>query len=165
VPPVPVLNPVLPPIPPVFDNVNNFRLMPRFFVMDDQGENLLMIWTETFYTGVLTPGNVHCNFWDEDEFGLSANIPIDHELNIIRLCDVLPAGLFAGVFPYGGWIDIQTPDIFNAGIVSPQWNFDANLNGITDGAERPWLVYSWQRAYGPAAEAWEVIHAADRQVN
>ncbi|MBE9571885.1 MAG: hypothetical protein IMF11_14745 [Proteobacteria bacterium] len=161
-PPAPVVNPIL---PIVADNVNNFRLMPRFFVNDDQGENLLMIWTETFYTGVLPPGNVHCNFWDQDEFGLSANIPIDHELNIIRLRDVLPAGLFAGVYPYGGWIDIRTPDIFNAGIISPQWNFDWNFNGVTDGAERPWLVYSWQRAYGPAAEAWEVIHAADRQVN
>ena len=160
--PAPVPNPVL---PAVTGNVNNFRLMPRFFVMDDQGENLLMIWTETFYTDILTPGNVHCWFYDEDEFGLSANIPVDHELNIIRLRDILPGGLFAGVYPYGGWINIQTPDIFNAGIISPQWNFDQNGNGITDGAERPWLVYSWQRAYGPAAEAWEVIHAADRQVN
>ena len=163
--PGPVLNLILPAVPAVFANVDSFRLLPRFFVMDDKGENLLMIWTETFYTGILTPGNVHSVFWDEDEYGLSANIPIDHELNIIRLRDVLPGGLFAGVYPYGGWIDIQTPDIFNAGIVSPQWNWDENLNLITDGAERPWLVYSWQRAYGPADEAWEVIHAADRQVN
>jgi hypothetical protein len=143
---------------------NFFRLLPRYFVLDSNGLSLLIIWTDTFYTQILPPGTVHCNFWNEDEYGLSANIPIDHELNILRVNSLLPGGLFpVGVYPQAGWIDIATPDIFRTFIVDPQWNFDWNLDGMTDGAQRQWLVYSWQRAIGPAAEAWEVIHPAHRQ--
>jgi len=143
---------------------NFFRLLPRYFVMDAIGRSLLIIWTDTFYTQILPPGIVHCNFWNEDEFGLSANIPIDHELNILLVNQLLPGGLFpVGVYPQAGWIDITTPDIFRTFIVDPQWNFDWNNDGNTDGAQRQWLVYSWQRAYGPANEAWEVIHPAHRQ--
>lgn len=148
-----------------------FRLMPRYFVLDAIGDSLLMIWTEQFYTTnpfavfplnllpIPLPGTVHCSFYNEDEFALSANIDLDHELNIIRISDVLPGGL-RGAFPWAGWINIQTPDIFGNG-----WATDFNVNGITDGAERQWLCYSWQRAVGPAAEAWEVIHKAPRETN
>lgn len=144
------------------------RLLPRYFVLDDVAESILMIWTERFFSwnwNVLIPGNgpiplpgsIHVNFYDEDENQLSANIPIDHELNVIRVRDILPGGLFAG-YPWGGWIDIVTPDLFGQA-----WFTDANVNGIWDGAERQWLVYSWQRAIGPAAEAWEVMHPAHRE--
>ena len=150
------------------------RLMPRYYVNDAVGESLLMIWTDRRWTEnaeippppippfgwfARLPGSVHCNFFNEDEIALSANLPIDHELNIIRIRDVIPAGLFAA-YPWAGWINIQTPDTFGNG-----WFTDDNINGINDGAERQWLVYSWQRAIGPAAQAWEVIHKAHRDTD
>ena len=148
-------DPLLPPPDAAF-----FRLMPRYFILDDVGENLLMIWTETNFTGIPAPGVVHCNFYDEEENVLSSNISLVNELNILRICDIVPAGLFPGVYPWAGWIDIRTPDVFGNG-----WFTDANGNLIMDGAEREWLGYSWQRASGPAMEAWEVIHPAHRETD
>ena len=139
------------------------RLMPRYFILDNLGVSLLMIWVETFYTGIPVPGLIHCDFFDEEELSLSSNIPIIHELNIIDVSTIIPAGLMPVLFPlvpWGGWINIQTHDIFGFG-----WFTDLNVNGIWDGAERHWLVYSWQRAIGPAAEAWEVMHPAHRETN
>jgi len=143
------------------------RLLPRYYVLDAVGDSLLMIWTDQFFSWdwvviplngpIPLPGSIHCNFYDETERALSANIPIIHELNIIHVRDIIPGGLHAA-YPWGGWINIQTPDLFLQG-----WFTDANLNGIWDGAERQWLVYSWQRAIGPAAQAWEVIHPAHRE--
>ena len=139
------------------------RLMPRYFILDDLAQSLLMIWVETLYTGIPVPGLIHCDFYDEAENTASSNIPIIHELNIIDVKTIIPAVLQPPLFPadaWGGWIDIQTPDGFGNG-----WFTDANVNGIDDGAERQWLVWSWQRAYGPSAEAWEVIHQAHRETN
>jgi hypothetical protein len=141
-----------------------FRLMPRYFILDDVGVNLLMIWTETFYTRIPVVGVVHCNFYDEEENVLSSNIPLDHELNILKVRDIIPAGLFSGVYPWGGWIDIRTPDlVFD--IPGDLIGYDGDVNGnlVWDGAERQWLGYSWQRAMGPAMEAWEVIHPVHRE--
>ena len=149
----------LPFFPPIGD-ATFFRLMPRYFILDDVGVNLLMIWTETFYTGIPPPGVIHCDFYDEEENVLSSNIPLVNELNILKVRDIIPAGLFSGVYPWGGWIDIRTPDVFANG-----WFTDANGNLIWDGAEREWLGYSWQRARGPANEAWEVVHPAHRETD
>jgi hypothetical protein len=156
----------------LFGDATYMRLMARYYMLDAVAESLLLIWTEQAFTTnpfnpfplnlvpIPLPGSVHCNFFDENEVALSANIPLDNELNIIRVRDVMPGGLH-GAFPWAGWIDITTPDAFNGG----NYNVDFNLNGILDGAERQWLGYSWQRAYGPAAEAWEVIHPMHRETN
>jgi hypothetical protein len=136
-----------------------FTLMARYFVLDAIGQSLFIIWNEALLSGIPTPGLIHCVFFDEFENGVSSNIPLTRELNIISVRAILPLGLFAG-YPWAGWVDITTPDIWGNG-----WLTDLNLNGIWDGAERQWLGYSWQRAYGPAAEAWEVIHEMHRETN
>ena len=158
-------------------NADWFRLMSRYFVYDDMGESLLMIWLEAnlsrapaifnplILSPIPVPGMLHCYFFNEEEDVLSSNIPLDHELNIVNVRDILPGGLFNG-YPWGGWIDITTPDIFNVGWNYPVWN--PALPGFqqTDlGAYRQWVGYSWQRAYGAAAEAWEVIHPMHRDAD
>ena len=159
---------------PAPTNADWFRLMSRYFIMDDEGESLLMIWLEanlsrapawfdpTIRSPIPVPGVLHCYFFNEDEDALSSNIPLDHELNIVNVRDILPGGLFNG-YPWGGWIDITTPDIFGDGWMYPVWDPVANSFVPSDlGAYRQWVGYSWQRAYGDSHEAWEVIHPMHR---
>jgi len=161
------------------DNAQWFRLMPRYFVYNDLGASLFMIWIEANRSRALwqetnAPANVHASpiplpgwihvYWfNEEEEALSADIPLPHELNILRVRDWLPAGLFTG-YPWGGWVNIQTPDVFNRGWFYPVWDPSTNSNVVRDlGSYRNWAGYSWQRAYGPAAEAWEVLHPMHRE--
>ena len=147
---------------PAPTNADWFRLMSRYFVYDDVGESLLMIWLEANLSGIPVPGMLHCYFFNEEEDVLSSNIPLVHELNIVNVRDILPGGLFNG-YPWGGWIDITTPDSTGAGWNYPVWDPVANAWIPLDlGADRQWVGYSWQRAYGAAAEAWEVIHPMHR---
>jgi hypothetical protein len=154
-----------------------FRLMARYFIMDDVADSLLMIWLEanlsaapagfdpTILSPIPVPGVLHCYFFNEDEDVFSAFIPLIHELNIINVRDIVPGGLFVD-YPWGGWINISTPDDFGVGWNYPVW--DPTLPGfrMTDlGAYRQWVAYSWQRAIGPAAEAWEVIHPVHRDAD
>ena len=162
--------------PPVL-NANWFRLISRYYIHDDVAQSLLMIWLEANDTRapaiwnplirspIPVPGLVHCYFFNEDEEHFSADIPLDHELNIINVRNILPGGLFDG-YPWGGWIDITTPDFFGNGWWYPVWDPIANAWRATDlGAYRQWVGYSWQRAYGPANEAWEVIHPMHRDAD
>jgi hypothetical protein len=154
-----------------------FRLMPRYFVMDDVADSLLMIWVEANFSAapagfnpailspIPVPGVLHCYFFNEDEDVFSSSISLDNELNIVNVREILPGGLFNG-YPWGGWIDITTPDDQGAGWNYPVWDPVANAWIPTDlGAYRQWVAYSWQRAIGPAAEAWEVIHPVHRDAD
>jgi hypothetical protein len=142
------------------DFANWMRLMPRFFIYDALGRSLLILWTDSALTKIPLPGRLHVMFYDEDEHGLSANITIDRELNIIDVGKIVPGGLFPGSYPWGGWIDILTPDAYGAG-----WKQTDPLNpryGENVGDERLWLGYSFQRAFGPAMEAWDVMFEVHR---
>ena len=141
-------------------DANFFRLMPRYYVHDANSVNYLVIWTESNFSGVPVPGTIHVYFFDEEENRQSSNIILDHELNFIDVSMVLPPGLFPAGYPYVGWANIETPDIFGAG-----WFTDDNLNLIDDGAERNWLGYSYQKAVGSAAETWDVIFEMHRETN
>ncbi len=123
-----------------------FRLMPRYYVHDANSVNYLIIWTESNFSGIALPGTLHVVFFDEEENPQSSNIILDHELNIIDIATVLPAGLFPAGYPYAGWVDIWTPDIWG--------------NGFDE--DRYWLGYSYQKAIGGAAETWDVIFEMHR---
>jgi hypothetical protein len=129
-----------------------FRLMPRYYVHDVNSVNYLIIWTESNFSGIPLPGTLHVVFFDEKENAQSSNIILDHELNIIDIATVVPAGLFPAGYPYAGWVNIETPDIFGDG-----W--------AGDGAERDWLGYSYQKAIGNAAETWDVIFEMHRDAD
>ena len=137
-----------------------FRLMPRYYINDANSGNKLILWTESNFTGTALPGLLHVNFFDEDENAQSSNILVDHELNIIDIPNIIPPGLFPAGYPYAGWVDIATPDIFGAG-----WFTNANANLEWDGAERYWLGYSYQQAIGAGALTWDVIHTVHRTAN
>ncbi len=141
-----------------------FRLMPRYYIHDANSVNYLIIWTESNFSNIPLPGtNIHVFFFDEEENRQSSNIDLDHELNIIDVAMVVPAGLFPAGYPYAGWINIETPDIFANG-----WFTDVNIpggDGIWDGAQREWVSYSYQKAIGSAAETWDVIFEMHRDAD
>jgi len=159
-------------------DANWFRLMPRYYINDAVAESLLIIWLEANHTRVdpawlgfplaanqpiPVPGSIHCYFFNEDEDVLSGDIPLVHELNLLNVRTFLPGGLFGG-YPWGGWIDITTPDEYNAGWFYPVWDPGTNAwVNLPLGGWRNWIGYSWQRAVGPSAEAWEVIHEMHRE--
>ena len=134
-----------------------FRLMPRYYLYDAASENYLIIWTDVFdgnadgdlddATDIALPGDLHINFFDEEENVISSTITIDHELNFIDLKNVIPGGYTAG------WIDIQTPDLLGNG-----WNNGAH---ILDG-DRYLLGYSLQRARMADGTTLDVILEAHR---
>ena len=112
--------------------VDGFRLMPRFYIHDADSTNLLIVWTDeelTLVPQLILPGKLHVMFYNEEELPLSSDIYIDRELNLIDLGPALPAGLHVD-YPFGGWIDIATPDLL----------------GLKFDARRNWLGYSLQRA-------------------
>lgn len=157
-----------------------FRMMFRYNIVDEgyiggvkRSENRLIIWVDPMINEIPVPypphRNIHTNFYDEEEYMVSSNIGIDHQLNILDITWFLPNGLFFD-YPKAGWIDIRTPDASGNG-------FDAN---------RSWIGYSWQinseevevfkekkkemkefkgKPCNTVINRWDVIQPADREVD
>jgi hypothetical protein len=126
------------------DAADSFRLLPRFYLHDEDSINYLIIWTdfedEDLFNDpvdLALPGTLHVNFYDEAEQCSSANITIDHELKFLNIRDIVPSGLFGTDPLAAGWIDLVTPD--GSDNAQERWE----LNG--QGAKRLWLGYSLQR--------------------
>ena len=127
------------------DDADSFRLMPRFYLYDEDSTNFLIIWTDFecekdpyFDPQCLhLPGTLHVYFYDEAEECHSANITINHELTFLDIRDIVPSGIFGTDPLAAGWIDIKTPDISFNGL-----GWEENEN---EGARRLWLGYSLQR--------------------
>ena len=141
------------------DNAAWLRLMPRYYLHDEDSTNLLIVWSDVYdHNGngkftesedIALPGDLHVNFYDEAEHVYSSTITIDHELTFINVVDVLPAGL-VGTDPYGaGWINITTPDLQSDG-------YDNNA------PNRYMLGYSLQRAMMADGTTLDVIFEAHR---
>ena len=128
----------------------SFRLIPRFYLHDEDSINFVIIWTDfeeedaPYFDpeDLALPGTLHVNFYDEAEKCYSSNITIDHELKFLDIRDIVPSGLFGTDPLAAGWIDIATPDINGKGWYN---------NGDEEGARRLWLGYSLQRVLGPGS--------------
>ena len=119
---------------PVIDDAEYSRLMPRYFIQDENGKTYWFIWTNQ-------PGLfLHINWFDEDENSYSGSISLSNELNIIDVAASLPGGLHS-TYPKAGWADIAIPDIGGLG-----------FNG-----DREWVAYSYQMAVGPAQRSYSIL--------
>lgn len=118
----------------VIDNAQYLRLMPRYFIQDENGKTYWFIWTSQ------AGSCLHVNWFDEEENNLSGSICPSFELNIVDVAASLPAGLHVA-YPKGGWSDIASPD----------------MSGFGFSGNREWVAYSLQMAVGPAQRAYSLL--------
>ena len=119
---------------PVIDDAQYSRLMPRYFVLDENAKAYWFIWTSQ-------PGpSLHINWFDEDENSYSGSLFLSYEANLIDVEACLPGGLH-GTYPKAGWANIVTPDMFGSGF----------------NADREWVAYSYQIAVGSAQESYSIL--------
>ncbi len=142
-----------------------FRLLPRYFLLNDSAETFFFIWSsgnwgEWEQNGLFEPDTnlVVVNIYDEEENGLSGQINLPYELNFVNVRRILPAA-WGNV---GGWIDVR-------------WSFDTKQAPVAD-ADYPWyysavplasewLGYSYQYAASDtAALNWGALFEMHRDV-
>ena len=143
-----------------------FRLLPRYFLLNDTAETFFFIWSSGNWGrweqgGLFDPDTYKLvvNIWNEEELGYSGQINVPYELNFVDIRTMLPSSWAA---PIGGWVDIR-------------WDFDRNESPIT-GWDYPWyysaiplaaewLGYSYQFASSPNATLnWGTLFEMHRDV-
>ena len=137
-----------------------FRLMFRYYIMNENSKNLFIIWVDFGHTGIPVPGALTCLLYNEEGSVRSFPVSIEYGLNILDMGNSLPPSWLQD-YPVAGWVDIRTPDV--------------NINGFD--ANRSWLGYSWQMGSGKASKGkgkpslfpgrtwWDVIQPADRETD
>ena len=75
----------------------------RYYIADSEGsEATLAIWTETADKNY----GVSLLVWDEEENVISSGTPLPHQVNIVKLSEVVPSGFVSG--GGGGWITARS---------------------------------------------------------
>ena len=150
------------------------RLLPRFYLFNDNAENVIFVWSSANMGSMSLIGNNNPDSWlrtvdiiREDEKAESITINLPHELNYINIATVLNTLWPA---PVGGWVDIRfdvthanlpvvLPDTFDDWIdVFPQIRSLVPLFA-------EWLAYSYQTASSPDATLnWGVLFDSHRDI-
>ena len=128
-------------------NATRFYLFPRIFVADATAANWWLFWSST--TDLPTSTTIHCDMYNEDEVSISANIPLDSELEIIDSATYLPAGLWTA-YPYSGYIELD-------------WATTGASAAALQAEE--FLGWSYLQATGSATESWTVLNPIARDVD
>jgi len=150
------------------------RLLPRFYLFNDDAENVIFVWSSANMGSIELIGNHNPDSWlrtcdiiREDEKAESITVNLPHELNYINIATVLN-GLWTA--PVGGWVDIRFdvttfdlpgvfPDDFDDWIdVFPQIKSLVPLFA-------EWLAYSYQTASNADASLnWGVLYDSHRDI-
>jgi len=119
-----------------------FAMYPRYYIYDANGQNYLFSWRDTVDTQTS-----HLDFYDTAELSYSANVTLTHELDILNIRDILPAGHMTA-YPYAGFIKYKIPD--KAG---------STLTGTDQ-----WIMYSLQRVTNTTAgTSWNALYDVHRE--
>jgi hypothetical protein len=130
---------------PNYSAATDFHLYPRYYVNSSSGKSYLIVWKSE-----VTTGELHVDWYDNDENPSSSNIPIPYELNIIDIEPWIPLDLWAADnYPKEGWIDLKAPD----------------KNGAGFSATREYLAWTWILDVGTAAESWSGLAPVARDAN
>jgi len=134
-----------------------FRLLPRWYLYTDAGENNIFIWKSFNAPGAASLG-VNWSFsimiYDNEENPTSKQINIPKELNFIDVREVVPPDWYPTSGTIAGWMDIRFPS--NSGAAGNPYRWQ-----LMD-----FLCYSWQRSQNASASLnWSALFESNRQVS
>lgn len=152
-----------------------FRLLPRYFLLNDSSETFFFIWSSGNWGsweqgGMFTPDTylVPVDIYDEDEHRFSTQINIPYELNFINVKPILPGSWTP---PIGGWVDIRWSFLFeDLPVLIPDPGDDDFIDeypwvysAVPLAAE--WIAYSYQYAASASANLnWGALFEVHRDV-
>jgi hypothetical protein len=144
-----------------------FRLLPRWYLYTDAGENNIFIWksfnapSATVINAGLSPGesaseangSFSMMVYDNEENYTSKQVDISRELNFIDVRDVVPPDWMSANGNMGGWFDIRSPSNSAAAGNPTGWQY------------MDFLCYSWQRSANAGAGLnWSALFESHREV-
>jgi hypothetical protein len=121
-----------------------FYIFPRVFVADADASNWWLFWSSA--NDLPTATTIHVNIYNENEFAISSNIPLDDELEIVDTETYLPSGLWTA-YPYSGYVDLH-------------WTTSTAALQVQE-----FLGWSYLQATGTASESWTVLTPMPRDVD
>ena len=135
-----------------------FRMLPRWYLYTDAGENNIFVWKSFNSPNFPAPaGPASWSFsafiYDNEEHPTSKQINLPRELNFIDMREIVPPDWFPVSGTMAGWLDIRIPS--NSGAVG-------NPSGwqVMD-----FLCYSWQRSANASASLnWSAFFESHRDV-
>ena len=159
---------------PVLPFPGYLRLLPRFYLFNDNAENVIFVWSSANMGSMSLIGNNNPDSWlktvdiiREDEAAESITINLPHELNYINIATVLNTMWPA---PVGGWVDIAFEvNHFNLPGVFPD-DFDDWIDEFPQIKSlvplfAEWLAYSYQSASSADASLnWGVLFDSHRDI-
>jgi hypothetical protein len=141
-----------------FADVENFRLLPRWYLYTSAGENNIFIWKSfnTVAAGAALPASWSFSMmvYDNEEHPTSKQIHLPQELNFIDVREVVPPDWIPASGTMAGWFDIRFPS--NSGSAGAPYYWQ-----LMD-----FLAYSWQRSANASSSLnWSVLFEVNRQVD
>jgi hypothetical protein len=136
---------------------NYFRLLPRWYIYTDAGENNIFIWKSFNAPSSTSTGTASWSFsfniYDNDENVTSKQINLPKELNFVDVREVVPPDWYPTSGTMAGWMDIRF--LSNSG---PQGN-------PVGWQYMDFLCYSWQRSANSSASLnWSSLFESHRDV-
>ena len=124
-------------------NATNFYIYPRIFLASAADANWWLFWKSA--NDVPTASTIHADFYNEDEVKHSAIVPLDDELELVNVVDVIPDIWTA--YPYSGYVNLT-------------WT-------TTTPARQALEILGWSylQATGTASESWTVMTPMWRDVD
>jgi hypothetical protein len=134
-----------------------FRMIPRWYLYTDAGENNIFVW-KSFNSpnqGALFPPanwSFSAFIYDNDEHPTSKQINLPRELNYIDIREIVPPDWIPASGTMAGWVDIRL--LSNSGAVGNPagWQY------------MDFLCYSWQRSNNASASLnWSALFESHRE--
>ncbi|MBC8466772.1 MAG: hypothetical protein H8D55_02925 [Deltaproteobacteria bacterium] len=120
----------------------SFSMYPRYYVHDSNASNYLFSWRST-----TTEYTYDWVFYDEAEAPLSGPVILTHELDIINVDDIVPAGHQSSTASWAGWINM------------------VGTTGTNYTNTDQWVMYNYQKVVGGTVGTnWNVLYGVHRQV-
>lgn len=134
-----------------------FRMMPRWYLYTDAGENNIFVWKSFNSPNLPAPAapaswSMSAFIYDNEEHPTSKQINLPRELNYIDIREIVPPDWIPASGTMAGWLDIRIPANSGAPGNPSGWQY------------MDFLCYSWQRSQNASASLnWSALFEAHRE--